>query len=161
MSLIRKVTIGAWVAACLMILFSITLPVHKVNNACCSADACATQHHHEEKQYTPLNDQNLQTLYGELNRDYFLGQLPKEVEVKWGDLTEQHWMGFTDKHPSGTFTITVDRATNPTWNAAYMTTAHETCHIAIWGGPPELTHGPRFQNCMVQLANKGAFEGIW
>lgn len=144
----------------LWILLLFPLPVHKVNNACCSADSCATQHHHE-KQYSELKDQSLQILYADLNRDYYLGQLPQNVEVKWGDLTENHWMGITHKRPDGSFLITIDRATNPTWNTAYLTTSHETCHLANWNEPPELTHGPKFQNCMVGLANKGAFEGIW
>jgi hypothetical protein len=135
-------------------------PVHKVNKACCSADACAIQHHHEKDARTNLTDKQLKLWFDDLNHDYFLGQLPKDVEVKWGDLSAQNYMGLTQFFSNGEFIITVDRATHPTLSETKMTLMHEACHIKTWY-VPELSHGPKFQNCMVNLATHGAFEGVW
>jgi hypothetical protein len=132
------------------------LPVHKVNR-CCSASECEVQYHHSVPR---LSDSSLKIYYDELNHDFYLDQLPKDTEVKWGDLTAQDYMGLTDKLSSGRFVITVDRATHVTNSETKMTVAHETCHIKTWG-TSEIDHGPKFQACMVNLATHGAFEGIW
>lgn len=162
----EKVVIGIWIA---LLIWWITLvplprlgqlngPVHNVNN-CCSADECKIQHHHEKAAKTPLTDSQLEIWYDGLNEDYFLGQLPK-ADVKWGDLTKPSYVGLTTLSYSGLFEITVDRSTNTTSAEAELTVAHEACHIKTWY-VHELSHGPKFQNCMVNLANHGAFEGLW
>ena len=92
------------------------------------------------------------------NEDYFFNRLPKNVEVHWSDLPTAE--GETIKHLDGSWSIIIDRATNPTSGEVGMTIAHETCHVATWG-QEESVHGSKFQNCMVNLATHGAFEGIW
>src|SRR6267142_2731649 len=156
----EKLIIGVFVCMLLTLLWAISLPftgrlngpVHNVNN-CCSANECAAQHHHEKEAKLPLTDNQLQLWYDSLNEDYFLGQLPK-TEVKWGDLTKPGYVGLTTLDFSGQFKITVDRLTNPTRAEAEITIAHESCHIKTWYAT-ELSHGPKFQNCMVNLANHG------
>ena len=159
----EKFLIVTWVLILLVAIILVPLPyyaVHKVNKACCSAGACAIQHHHEKDARTNLTDKQLKLWFDDLNHDYFLGQLPKDVEVKWGDLSAQNYMGLTQFFSNGEFIITVDRATHPTLSETKMTLMHEACHVKTWY-VPELSHGPKFQNCMVNLATHGAFEGVW
>jgi len=170
MSRLEKFVICAYwalvVVGLVVILVVIVKPaalVHKVNNGqtkCCSANECEIQHHHDKIAANSLTNEQLQLWYETLNEDYYLGQLPKETEVRWSDLTQRHYMGITERRPDKTFTIFVDRTTNPTWSETELTVAHETCHIKTWD-VDEPSHGPKFQTCMVNLAVHGAFEGIW
>lgn len=156
----EKTIIGAlvvFVIVCLVIVLLPT-PVHKPNK-CCSADACAIQHHHEKiaRVYT---DEQLQAWYDGFNEEYFSNRLQK-AEVKWDDLTAKNDMGLTERRPDGSILITLDRATNNTRKTAQWTVAHETCHVAVPAGLEFEDHGPKFQNCMVNLATHGAFADIW
>jgi hypothetical protein len=122
------------------------LRVHKVNYKTKSAHV------------NPLTEKELQGWYDGPNEKYFLNQLPA-AKVKWGDLTAQNMMGFTIRWDEKNFLIVVDRETNPTYSTAEFTIAHEQCHVATWS---EITsHGPKWQACMVRLAEQGAFAEIW
>lgn len=145
----------------LAILFLFPLPVHKPNKEtkCCSSAICAAEHHHEKR--AVYTDAYLQAWYANFNELYFFDQLPKVVEVSWGDLTAQGDMGLTQRRSDGSFLITIDRKTNSTESTAKMTLAHETCHVAVPTGTELDDHGPRFQKCMVNLATHGAFADIW
>ena len=160
----EKIFIAIYVFAMLLLILSIPIStvVHKKSHPCCSAKACAEQHHHEktsEVSNAPFTDQELQAWYEGFNADYFINQLPKNVRVVWGDLTPSELMGLTERSDAG-FLITIDRKTNPTKRGAEWTAVHELCHVKTWEAH-ELDHGPKFQSCMIQLADKGAFEGIW
>jgi len=104
--------------------------------------------------------------YRQFNEDYFLGQLPKDTVVTYGNLTQLNDMGYTWKENSGKFHITVDQETNPVERQAEMTLLHEQCHIEveIHNLNPKQdfdAHGIEFQNCMVNLATHGAFHDLW
>lgn len=166
----EKLFIGTWIGMMLTLLALIPVavvsiihdapPVQKVNKQCCSANECAKEHHHEKIANEIITNRQLQLFYDDLNQDYYLGQLSKNVEVKWGDLTANNWVGYTESRTGGGYLMIIDRATNPTAGEAYLTVAHETCHIKTWGQQVE-SHGSKFQNCMVNLATHGAFEGLW
>jgi hypothetical protein len=118
-------------------------PVHKVTNIS-----------------VPSNAQ-LQGWYREVNRAYFKNELPERTTVVWADLVGIYQdMGQATPHPDGTWLITIDRATNVTEGEAKLTEAHEICHVATHGQEFD-AHGPKFETCMVQLANQGAFKGLW
>ncbi|SRR6266550_2694574 len=167
LSKFEKFVIAATVVILFAIVWAISVPsqnpdqspVQNVNKSCCSANECAAQHHHEKVANEAMTNRQLQRYYQQLNEDYYLGQLSKNVEVKWGDLTANNWMGYTEQRAGG-YVIIIDRATNPTSSGAFLTIAHETCHIKTWG-QEVVSHGSKFQNCMVNLATHGAFEGSW
>lgn len=103
--------------------------------------------------------------YKEFNEDYFLGQLPRDTEVVYGNLTQLNDMGYTWKDDAGRFHITVDKETNPVERQARMTLLHEACHVEVethkLNRDPFDAHGIEFQNCMVNLAEHGAFRDLW
>jgi hypothetical protein len=139
---------------------------HPVNKKCDCGNICSTTSSHCElkecpKHKTagePLSNKQLQAWFDGLNEEYFMSRLPRAA-VTWGDLTILKDMGVT-MHPEGNFIIIIDRDTNRTKSTTEETISHETCHVATWDLEMD-AHGPKFQACMVNLANKGAFEGIW
>jgi hypothetical protein len=147
-------------------------------HVCCSANACARDHHHAEKKadlvvsekspYNRYRDSELRTTYDQYNQDWFAEVLPKNTTVIYSDLTPWKELGAVDRRADGTWLVRIDRQTNPTLNSAYMTLLHELCHVKLGivvelkiGGSGWDEHGHPFQACMIDLANKGAFERIW
>jgi len=108
-----------------------------------------------------LTDAQLQRWYEGANEEYFANKLPKNVTVKWGDLSWDNDIGLTQHRPDGSYTITIDPKENPARSEALLTLFHETCHIATWNSGFLDVHGPPFQTCMLRLAEKGAFQDLW
>jgi hypothetical protein len=160
MSRREKILIFFWVVVMVGCLLDISLPVHSLNQ-CCSANECAIYHHHGKSADHVFTDAQLQAWYESFNEIYFFSQLPKNVEVKWGDLTAKDYMGLTTRRLDGSILITIDRAMNPARRTAAATVAHETCHVAVPLGTEFEDHGEKFQACMVNLAVHGAFTDIW
>jgi len=101
--------------------------------------------------------------YADFNRDYFLGQLPKKVNVLWSDMTDGESkgdMGATWVDTNGVRQIRIDRKTNPVPRQARLTLLHEQCHIKTDGKELD-SHGIRWQACMVDLSEHGAFHDLW
>jgi hypothetical protein len=154
----------ATILMCALVLLAVAVPKPKQNSCDCGS-ICSTSSHCELKECPkhktadePLSNKQLQSWYDGLNEEYFMNRLPR-ASVTWGDLTALNDMGAT-MHPEDGFVIIIDRKTNPTTKTAEATVAHELCHVATWGVEFD-AHGPKFQSCMVNLANKGAFEGVW
>ena len=105
----------------------------------------------------------LQSEYKETNKQYFNNKLPpvKIVFIK-------HLLA-SDKEPSMASTwcnpqglncdIEIDPDKNKINRVMMMTLYHETCHIFLW--VKQADHGPKFQSCMLRLAEQGAFEDYW
>lgn len=108
----------------------------------------------------PMSDAVLQQFYADSNEDDFLGQLPKNTHVNFGDLSVINDMGMTYKRDDGSFQIVIDRKSNPVLRQAEMTELHEECHIATWKEEFD-AHGIKFQQCMVDKAVHGAFHDLW
>ena len=108
----------------------------------------------------PMTDTTLRQFYADSNEDYFLGQLPKNAHVSFGDLSVLDDMGLTFKRADGSFEIIIDRKTNPILRQAKLTLIHEQCHIATWQEELD-SHGRKFQECMVDKAVHGAFHDLW
>lgn len=130
---------------------------------CCSSKVCKQQHHNcikpkHKTQTTPFPDEDWAKWQAGYNEEYFLGQLPN-VEVHWADLGALKDMGFTMQRGKG-YEILIDRATHPTGRQARETLLHEDCHVATWDKAFD-DDSIEFQNCMVRLANQGAFKGVW
>lgn len=108
------------------------------------------------------DDLNLQSYYAGYNETLFMDQLPKNTVVRWGDLTGMPGngdMGDTFEL-GGASLIVVDRTTNPTSRGALMTLIHEMCHVKTNGKEFDV-HGPKFQGCMLDVAEQGGFRGLW
>jgi hypothetical protein len=107
-----------------------------------------------------LSDECLDQWYKDANEEYFANRLPKRVTIHWGDLTQTESMGTVIHYTNGTWAITIDRTTNQTQGEALLTGYHEMCHMVAKDFGLD-THGPKFQSCMVHLAEAGAFKELW
>ena len=92
---------------------------------------------------------------------FFSGGLPvANIKVEWANLNKENYLGQTVPYPLRHYVIRIDRASNPVWRQARLTELHEECHVYQWeteaGG-----HGPKFDACMLMLAEKGAFKDLW
>ena len=130
---------------------------------CCSSKVCKKQHHNciksaHKKVETPFPEEDWAKWYAGFNEEYFLNRLPANTEVHWADLTPLSDMGYTTKH-GDRYEILVDRELHPTGKQARGTLLHEMCHLRTWD--KSLDDGLEFQRCMVDIAEHGAFEGIW
>lgn len=96
-----------------------------------------------------------------LNDGYFDGALPRTA-VRFEPTPDKNCIGETLYNAEGKrFEIYVNPKFNNDISIAKETVIHETCHVAEWGHDDEGDHGPSWQTCMKNLANEGAFEGIW
>jgi hypothetical protein len=103
----------------------------------------------------------METLYEQNNKAYFSGRLP-HARVFWSRdvLDEEGLMGLTVAPGHGVFIIMLDRKMldDGFERTAQQTLLHESCHLKLW---PYTRHGPRFQRCMMSLAEKGAMSRLW
>jgi hypothetical protein len=99
-------------------------------------------------------------VYSEANKDYFENKLPpiSIVFIKHLQQNGDSLMATTFCNDAGC-TIDIDPDKNPNTRVAVMTLYHETCHVYLWD--KQAGHGEKFENCMVRLAELGAFEGYW
>jgi predicted SprT family Zn-dependent metalloprotease len=95
-----------------------------------------------------LRQTDLHTLYQQVNRESFSGQLP-DVLVKWSDLLDDY--GVAIFYPDGTAEIEIDRASVTSDQQLMETMRHEACHV-MTHAVVEMTgqdwHGEPFQACM-------------
>ena len=107
----------------------------------------------------------LQDAFEHLNDGYFDGNLPRDTKVVYGappDTLEVIGETYCTYVPQGGVrgcTIYIVPKYNLVAPIALETLNHEACHIATYG--TEFDHGPDWQNCMLNLAKEGAFEGLW
>jgi len=101
-----------------------------------------------------LSHAQLRRWYCTFNREFFFGQLPKEMDVFYAPDDEAH--GLARRYATGDCSIQVDTALAGT-RYARLILLHEMNHhyTGDWG------HGKRFQVGMLRLAIAGAFRKIW
>jgi len=94
--------------------------------------------------------------YNNDNRKWFRSKLPSNVKVYYGDADGNTAM----VTPEGnTFYIEI----NPRYNSPnqeMLSLFHEECHIAVWK-ENGTAHSLPFQECMLDLAQRGAFSDLW
>jgi SprT-like family len=124
----------------------------------------ATQHPHAARAYwlTPKPPSQLQEDYSKFNSAWFAGNLPVNVIVEYTAAPYKlHVMGLTDV-VDGHFVIYIDPKYHADSKAADMTLLHEICHIRVWDvAVAGNEHGAPWKACMVELAENGAFDGLW
>lgn len=116
---------------------------------------CGVKRLFASESYAPTVDK-LKTFYAETNRTYFNNELDQNARITIFDSKEV--MGHTDVDGDGTVHIYIDRASHPIEKEAEMTLAHEMCHLRSGSSFDE---SDEFQGCMIDLAKRGAFKGIW
>lgn len=139
------IVLAVWVLV--MVLFA--LPAHKNPETGQSG----------KKKTAAVQCENLKGWYDSYNEDYFLGQLPKDTLVQYGDLGPLV-SGIT-LQSSGQFHIIVSLKLNPTPQEAHFTLLHECVHVKLWNKHLLDDHGIEFQTEMVRLAEIGAFKELW
>ncbi len=120
-----------------------------------------------------MTEKEMRTFYFASRSAYFAGQLPSNIEIKFvhnlmNDTIHKRVVAQTkcvreaDGSLSGC-TIELDYAYNNYQAGTEMTIYHEQCHIKLWKMNLKLEdqHVPEFQGCMLDLAERGAFESRW
>jgi hypothetical protein len=127
------------------------------------AGSRVSQHLHAARAYwaTPMPPSKMQEDYSKFNSAWFAGGLPANVIVKYAAHPQLNAMGLTDV-VDGHFVIYIDPKYHANSKAADMTLLHEICHIRVWDvAVAGDEHGAPWKECMVRLAENGAFDGLW
>lgn len=100
--------------------------------------------------------------FEDLNAKYFGGSL-NNVEVDLSNQKEDDWIGLTTPCGDGKYCILINTWLTPAPKEREWVLLHETCHVYIYEKetPENDSHGPEWQTCMLNLAEKGAFKNIW
>jgi hypothetical protein len=105
--------------------------------------------------------------YASTNDVYFDNQLPKDtiiqIHVIPPDVNADFTIGETTALGNGQYIIQIDPRFNLSANQEAGTLLHEECHIYLMqqNGDPDPKHKERFQSCMKNLAEGGAFYDVW
>lgn len=102
-----------------------------------------------------LCDRTLRRWYREANTRWFEGKLPDDVDVLYAP--HAGCVGIAGQS-GDSFFIQVNPAYAMDVSIVKLTLLHEMAHVALW---PYRTHGPKFQQEMLRLANAGAMNGKW
>ena len=117
------------------------------------ADKC------NEKMSTLGAAPDLQWEFDETNVRYFGGSLPKTTVYR-SHQKENEWIGITSPCGVKQYCIEINTRLAPAPREQDFTLMHEICHVKTFISDNG-THGPLWEQCMLDLANKGAFTGIW
>jgi hypothetical protein len=126
---------------------------HRVVDEVVPQVACAHAH---------MSDAQMKAYYDGLNEEYFNNTLP-HADVEWGEMRPD-WMAETWHRGDGTFAIVINPAYNIAGKTVQYNIIHETCHVATMVQLKESgldSHGPAWQQCMHDLADKKAMENVW
>lgn len=99
------------------------------------------------------------------NQALFQGELPNDILMDH-DLKDDTKIAMTEIfYVNGTryYRITFNQKFNLAGNQERMSELHEMCHVRLYVEEQyELDdHGPKFQSCMHDVANKRGFDPIW
>jgi len=108
----------------------------------------------------PEDVSQLELSYRIYNEEYFDNRLPREVIIYWDASLGVDELGVTSRSQS-TEQFVVRLSLNLQFSEALtrMVLLHEMVHIKLWG--VTRGHGQPFQDEMLSLAKKGAFQNLW
>jgi len=101
--------------------------------------------------------------YDGYNEKYFNNELPKNVLISH-NLHDDRFSALTEQYESGFYHIEFNEKFNLSRREELFTLLHESCHIRNMSssqGDEFDQHGVRWQQCMLSLANRGAFSDLW
>ena len=103
--------------------------------------------------------------YDGINENYYQGKLPpitfeyvKDLKDYWGNPVE------ASTSRSAPYHMKMDARFKDLPPSAIMNLYHETCHIELNStnrADPLDDHGPNFQACMLDKAERGAYKDVW
>lgn len=108
-------------------------------------------------------DKRMQAWFKKYNKWYWDNKLPN-VQVGWANGLSESMavactIGVTDDETKHTiFVIYLDPALKPYNNICLLNLLHEMAHVALF---PYIQHGKKFDDEMLRLASRGAFDGRW
>jgi hypothetical protein len=112
--------------------------------------------------------QSLRQEYAITNLNYFDNKLPKDTKIiRIRNLKDE--LGKSSMAQTKCVmvlylqcTIWIDPDKSPTKGSIFMTLFHETCHVKTWNDTKYSDdHAQIFQDCMTDLADRGAFRNWW
>lgn len=106
-------------------------------------------------------DRHLDEWYASYNHTYFQDELPKTVVIT-RNLQDDRFMAITD-YSDGYYHIGINPRFNLSTKTERINLLHEQCHILGFVEHDDEfdQHGPKWQQCMHNLANQGAFNDLW
>lgn len=107
---------------------------------------------------TTHEQERLRKQYKINNAKWFAGTLPDKTEVVYTALAP-NLIGLTTLEADGHYKIHVSNHYILSRPASDEILFHETCHIVTWDEWAD--HGPEWTKCMLDLAQRGAMEGVW
>lgn len=104
---------------------------------------------------------HLDPWYRGFNEKYFGSELPQTVVISH-NLYDGRFQALTE-YANGYYHIEFNPKYNQAGRTELFTLLHEMCHIRQLSSNENDfdDHGPKWQSCMHELANKGAFEDLW
>lgn len=108
---------------------------------------------------------NLEENYNAYNKGYFLNKLPHTLKFTWGPALNANDDEMQAITHGNVLTGPTEIELNPRYAVApahqQQLMLHEMCHIATWADDLKYGHKGQWKNCMLRLANAGAFDEIW
>src|ERR1700683_2224244 len=102
----------------------------------------------------PLSD-----WYAAFNHQWLADRLPRDTEVSYGKCPILGVQACSYKN-KGHYVIHMVALYNMAPDQAHFNLLHEQCDLDSWDVEID-EHGPKWQACMLRLANAGAFHDLW
>lgn len=132
----------------------------------CDAVSLFTHQSRRKDDPARVTEAGLYQAYALFNSGWFAGDLPEDTEIHLGDIPSgyagyQSIMGLTDWDAQRKkFVIYISSKWNPGSSTADLTLIHEMCHVQTFNQEFD-DHGPKWEQCMVNIAEHGGLHGIW
>lgn len=133
----------------------------KCINECNSPKTCVIMCANQcnEKKMSVGKSPELQEDSNLINARFFGSSLPK-ITVYISNQKEDDWIGLTVQCGKNAYCITINTILAPAPREQQWVLRHEECHVATFT-INEPAHGDKWEECMINLADKGAFVGVW
>lgn len=109
------------------------------------------------------SDRRLRRWYNAINRKYYAGQLPEDVELWWEPVAGGYADTSEIERAPGTepqLLIRIDPSLIGMPEIAQMKLRHECIHVAQWGKKRWKDHGKKFHQELDRLYAAGAFRNL-
>jgi hypothetical protein len=103
--------------------------------------------------------QGLPVWYADFNHKWFADRLPKDTIVTFGTCPIPKVQACSYKD-GNRYVIHLIARYNQAPDQAHFNMLHEMCHLDNWNIKLD-SHGPKWQACMLHLAEAGAFHDLW
>ena len=122
---------------------------------------------HQSHEVTHVTDQDARNYYDYINAEYYGDTLPKASirfvpNLTGPDDNGKNVPALEEYIPTDPPQILIDNSLRDFPTITFLYEIHESCHIYVDKHTPEFEqHGPNFQKCMLDKAERGAFKDLW